>query len=44
MIISRNDLIQGVNEDNGLVELLAELLMIPSDNPTGDTTAIAAFI
>jgi len=44
MTISRAELIEGVNDDNGLVELLAELLQIPSDNPPGDTTAIAAFI
>jgi len=44
MTISRKELIDSVNDDNGLVELLAELLKIPSDNPPGDTTAIAAFI
>jgi succinyl-diaminopimelate desuccinylase len=44
MTISRNELIDSVNDDNDLVELLAELLKIPSDNPPGDTMAIAAFI
>ena len=44
MIISRKELIDSVNDNNDLVELLAELLKIPSDNPPGDTTAIAAFI
>ena len=44
MIIPRKELIDSVNDDNDLVELLAELLKIPSDNPPGDTTAIAAFI
>jgi acetylornithine deacetylase/succinyl-diaminopimelate desuccinylase-like protein len=44
MTISRAELIEGVNDDNGLVDLLTELLKIPSDNPPGDTTAIAAFI
>jgi len=37
MTISRKELIDSVNDDNGLVELLAELLKIPSDNPPGDT-------
>ena len=44
MTISRKELIDSVNDNNDLVELLAELLKIPSDNPPGDTTAIAAFI
>ena len=44
MTNSRKGLIDSVNDDNGLVELLAELLKSPSDNPPGDTTAIAAFI
>jgi len=44
MTISRKELIDSVNDDNSLVELLAELLKIPSDNPPGDTTEITAFI
>jgi succinyl-diaminopimelate desuccinylase len=41
---SKASLIQRVNGDGELIELLQNLLKIPSDNPPGDTTTIAKFI
>lgn len=41
---SKTLLIQKVNKDGELVELLQNLLKIPSDNPPGDTTALAKYI
>ncbi|MFC1803851.1 M20 family metallopeptidase [Thermoproteota archaeon] len=43
-MISKTELIRGVNRNGELVELLQSLLKIPSDNPPGNTTAIAQFI
>jgi succinyl-diaminopimelate desuccinylase len=44
MTISKRELLDSVNADDELVALLSDLLKIPSDNPPGDTTAIAEFI
>jgi len=41
---SKHSLISSVNEKGALTKLLQSLLQIPSDNPPGDTTAIAEFI
>ena len=44
MASSKQGIISSVNEKGELTELLQRLLQIPSDNPPGDTTAIAEFI
>ena len=44
MASSKHSLISSVNEKGELTRLLQKLLQIPSDNPPGDTTAIAEFI
>lgn len=44
MTISKRELVESVNRDDELVSLLSDLLKIPSDNPPGDTTALASFI
>ena len=44
MTISKRELLDGVNVDGELISLLSDLLKIPSDNPPGDTTALANFI
>jgi succinyl-diaminopimelate desuccinylase len=41
---SKASLINRVNEDGKLVELLQRLIKIPSDNPPGDTTALAEYM
>jgi succinyl-diaminopimelate desuccinylase len=41
---SKQVLVSKVNENKELTELLQSILRIPSDNPPGDTTAIAEFI
>ncbi len=44
MTLSKVELVEGVNEGSELVSLLSQLLQIPSDNPPGDTVALAEFI
>jgi len=44
MTSKKHSLISSVNEKGELTKLLQRLLQIPSDNPPGDTTAIAEFI
>ena len=44
MASTKQKLLSQVNTDGELTELLQNLLRIPSDNPPGDTTAIAGFI
>lgn len=44
MTHSKREILDDVNSSGELVKLLSELLKIPSDNPPGDTTALANFI
>ncbi len=44
MYFSKQGLVDSINDGDELVNLLSELLKIPSDNPPGDTTEIASFI
>ena len=44
MSSKKHSLISNVNENDELTKLLQDLLKIPSDNPPGDTTALATYI